>query len=115
MASTLLELAKLDRLIDFTFRDEEDLKTLEKVSSKRFDSPIKNKPQPQVTSSFSDRIIYSKCEAYSEALRKKDSKIRTTASIRTKNKHCVSSDLMRFLGISDNINFPSFTCSSSEN
>jgi hypothetical protein len=111
----LLELAKLDRLVDFTFRDEEDLKVLEKVSSKRFDSPTKNRQQSQPSSSFSDRIVYSKSEAYSEALRKKDSKIRTTASVRTKNKNCVSSDLMRFLGISDNINFPSFICSTNEN
>ena len=68
-------------------------------------------PQPKPNSSFSDQVIYCKNEAYSEALRKKDSKIRTSISSRTKNKLCVSTDLMRLLGINDNVNFPSFTCS----
>lgn len=91
---------------------------MQKILSKGSDSPSKTKSSSKNTaqSSFSDiKTIFSKSQAYSEALRKKDSKIRTTAAIRTKNKNCVSSELMMFLKINENINFPVFLSSLTEN
>ena len=104
--STLLELAKIDRLIDFTLFEEDDMKSIKKISSRKFDSPQKKSVQSK--SFYEYETCSTKSAAYSEAFQRKDAKIRTHASIRTKNRNCVSNDLLRHLGIDENISFPVF-------
>lgn len=56
----------------------------------------------------------SKIRQYSEGLRQYDEKIRKGAIIKRKYKNCASDELLSYLGINEEINFPCFSCSSSE-
>ena len=109
--NTVLEIAKHDRIIDF--KEEDPTPVLKKIETKRFDSPAKNRAH--LKGSFSTDFQTTKMAAYSDALRTKDEKIRLTPHIRSKNRHCVSVELMNFFGISDEISFPSFFCANNEN
>ena len=86
------------------------MKSIKKIPSKKFDSPVKKNVHSK--SFYEHEIFATKSSAYSDAFRKKDLKIRTHASIRTKNKNCVSNDLLRYLGIDENISFPIFNANS---
>lgn len=57
----------------------------------------------------------SKVSQYSESLRQYDEKmVRKGVPKRKRNKNCASEQLLNYLGINEQMNFPCFSCSSSE-
>jgi hypothetical protein len=47
---------------------------------------------------------------YSEGLRIQDEKLRKGYYVKRKNRNCISDELLKKLGITEEINFPSFYC-----